>query len=195
VISNYVKCDGSLGQAGLFGDMFGAFNAFFTGLAFLAIVITLWLQSNEKRNDELRKYSNCLFTTKNELDFYRTKFQQLSNEISGTVTAAQNGRTIVIPTYRFYPSYLENQKIELSQFHFNSDLIKDTGHCHFELCHILDRLNLYVSELKSINQNNANIVLGNAMGFKALLDSNIITFAEVIGRFDAEINKIKSKIA
>ncbi|HRI47976.1 MAG TPA: hypothetical protein PK559_12795 [Ignavibacteriaceae bacterium] len=207
------KSNGNLGDAGLFGDMFGAFNAFFTGLAFIGLAITIFLQvkenervqiqiqeqkeeiKKEKEIDNYQKYVTGLSTTENELEFYLSKYRQISGEIGATVNAAQTGQPFTIPTYTFYPLFLEKQKIELSGFYFNSDLIKDIGHCHFELCHIIERLNLYKTELKGINQQNVTVVLGNALGFKGLVDSNIITYQNIITKIKSEINNIKNKIA
>lgn len=55
--------------AGEFGDMFGAFNAFFSGLAFLGVVYTVWLQSEQLRtqSEELRLQREELERTRVEL--------------------------------------------------------------------------------------------------------------------------------
>ncbi len=55
--------------AGEFGDMFGAFNAFFTGLAFLGVVYTVWLQGEQLRiqSEELRLQRQELERTRAEL--------------------------------------------------------------------------------------------------------------------------------
>ena len=204
----FADCHGNLGNAGLFGDMFGAFNAFFTGLAFLAVALTVYLQIQEssrlqtqiteskieKSVSERQNYLTTLLTTQNELAFYRAKFIQLSGEVGAAVTAAQSGQSVILPTYRFYPDFLENQKIELTKFHIDSELIKDLGQCHFELRHIVERLTLYLEQMNSLNSQNVTIYLGNALGFKGLLDVNTKTFEDAIIKFQIEIDKTKDQI-
>lgn len=53
---------------GQFGDMFGAINSLFTGLAFAGVIITIFLQSQELglQRDELKLTRNELELTRNE---------------------------------------------------------------------------------------------------------------------------------
>lgn len=54
-----------LTQNGLFGDMFGTFNAFFTGLAFMAVSLTIYLQVKDtetnKRLSHISQVENTFF--------------------------------------------------------------------------------------------------------------------------------------
>jgi hypothetical protein len=54
-----------IAQAGLFGDMFGAINAFFTGLAFFGVAITIYLQMKEnersKQAFQLSQFESTFF--------------------------------------------------------------------------------------------------------------------------------------
>lgn len=61
--------DGPPQGAGVFGDMFGAFNAFFAGLAFLGVVYTIFLQTKqvEMQSEELRLQRKELEQTREEL--------------------------------------------------------------------------------------------------------------------------------
>lgn len=43
-------------KAGQFGDMFGGFNAFFTGLAFIGVVVTLYLQIGQFKETKKETY-------------------------------------------------------------------------------------------------------------------------------------------
>ncbi len=58
-----------LGDIGKFGDMFGAVNALFSGLAFAGMIYAIWLQSQELRrtNEEMGGQSEMLELQKNEL--------------------------------------------------------------------------------------------------------------------------------
>ena len=212
VFQLFVKPIGVFSDAGAFGDMFGGISAFFTAFALIGLAITIILQVKEnervktqikdqkeeiikeKKNDNYRKYLNCLFTTQNELKFYLEKFRQLSSEINNAIQDAKSGQTVILPTYTFYPSFLEKQKIDLSGFFYNSVIIKDVGHCHFELCHIVNRLDLYKSEMKGRNSQNLAMVLWNANGFKGLVDLNINTFNSLIKLMDTEIETINNKV-
>jgi hypothetical protein len=55
--------------AGSFGEMFGAFSAFFSGLAFLGVIYTVWLQTQQVRlqGEELHLQRQDLEGTKAEL--------------------------------------------------------------------------------------------------------------------------------
>ncbi len=63
--------------AGIFGDMFGAFNAFFTGLAFLGVIYTVWLQSAQVRMQS------------EELRLQRHELEQMRLELARTATAQE----------------------------------------------------------------------------------------------------------
>jgi hypothetical protein len=63
--------------AGEFGDMFGAVNALFSGLAFAGLIITILLQKQELRaqREELRLNTEALMGQKEELEAQRKEFQ------------------------------------------------------------------------------------------------------------------------
>ena len=56
-------CIGKPNTVGEFGDMFGAVNTLFSGLAFLGVIITVWMQS-----EELRLQRKELESTRAELE-------------------------------------------------------------------------------------------------------------------------------
>jgi hypothetical protein len=58
-------------QRGIFGDMFGAVNALFSGLAFVGIVITLYLQNQETARQQ---FENTFF---NLLTYYNDSVNSL----------------------------------------------------------------------------------------------------------------------
>ncbi len=75
-------------DANSFGDLYGALNTLFSGLAFLGVIISIWFQS-EELNDTRREISKqtALFSTQNDAmdkqSFENTFFQLLglNNEI------------------------------------------------------------------------------------------------------------------
>lgn len=211
VFQLFVKPIGVFSDAGAFGDMFGGISAFFTAFAFIGLAITIILQVKEnervqtqikhqkeatiaeKKIDSYKKYVQCLATTENELSFYLSKLVQLSGEINNAILAVQNNQSIILPTYTFYPSFLEKQKIDLSGFFYNSDIIKDVGRCHFELCHIVVRLELYINDMQGVYQN-IGMGLANAKGFKSLIDREKTNFQDLIGKIKLEIAAITNKV-
>ena len=69
----------SWGERGQFGDMFGAANAFFAALAFCGVAYSLWLQAEQRKDDQRRHereselaflstYLQCVPTILAELD-------------------------------------------------------------------------------------------------------------------------------
>jgi len=158
----------------------------FTSAA-LASIITLLLtniyNTRQKRKEELSNYISLLSSTKNELEFYIIKLDELKSDSNNIIIAikTQNSPPI-IPTYSIYPKFLENSKIELSKFYKNVEIVKRVGHCHFELSHIFERLELIKLELRTKYDPQKEIA--NIGGFLKLVESNITEFslvAEVIG--------------
>src|SRR5688572_12539876 len=64
-------------ERGQFGDMFGAVNALFSGLAFAGIIITIMLQSQELGLQRVE-----LQLTRNELEQTRKEFQKQNETLS-----------------------------------------------------------------------------------------------------------------
>ena len=125
------------------------------------------------------------------------KLHQLSNEITDIITSITPAQTksIIIPSYSLYPDFLEKSKIEINSFFRNSDLVKNIGECHFELCHILERLNFLKDEFKKpFNQLHIPTTITNLEGFGSLVDKNIKTFECVISDIDKELSIVKEKI-
>ena len=169
--------------------------------SFLSLLLQGWYRDKKNEKIELKKYSICLESTKNELSFYLDKLIQLLDNISQVIKAIQNKSTIIIPSYTFYPNFLEKCKIEINSFFRNSHLVKDVGHCHFELCHIVERLNYSKDELsrfseltEAYREINAKYAIHDLEGFKLLIDQNIQTFKSVISYIDRELNRVKEKI-
>jgi len=68
---NYTYATGlACDQQGVFGDMFGASNAFFTGLSFTGVIIAILLQ-----RQELKLQRNDLELTRDEMKLTRNEFE------------------------------------------------------------------------------------------------------------------------
>ncbi len=116
-------------------------------VSFLSLLLHGWYRDKKDEKNESKKYSLCLVSTKNELPFYLDKLIQLSDNISEIINAIQNESLIIIPSYSLYPDFLEKTKIEINSYFRNSQLVRDIGHCHFELSHISERLKNTKDEL------------------------------------------------
>ena len=124
------------------------------------------------------------------MEFYNDKLHQLSDEARKIITAIGTNSNPIIPTYSLYPKFLENSKINLNKFYRNIDIVKRIGHCHFELSHIQERLELIKKELRILYD--PQLQISNVGGFKGLVDSNIIEFQGMINDINSELKKIKS---
>lgn len=96
-------------EAGQFGDMFGAVNALFTGLAFAGVIVTVYLQS-----DELRLQRKELELTRNEFkkqnrtlkyQRFETTFFNLVRFHNDIVVSLGGANTF----YKFYIEHLDKR--------------------------------------------------------------------------------------
>ena len=169
---------------------------------FLGFLLNQRYQNDKEKIKELKEYIASLQSAANELEFYGEKLKQLSGEVDRLIGALRDWRTDwIIPTYSIYPDFLEKCKITINTFHKNPVLIKEIGHCHFELCHILARLDLLKEQMFSpLPQNPAalteqlKIHRVNANGFKGLVDSNIPVFKATGDLILAEKSNAESQL-
>jgi hypothetical protein len=151
---------------------------------FLGFLLNQYHQDSKETIKETKEYIASLQSAANELEFYTGKLQQLSSELEALEKRLEAWKTNwVIPTYSIYPDFLEKCKITISAFHKNPKLVKEVGHCHFELCHILARLDFLKKEMNTTMEGSATDITRelntrriNCGGFKALVDENIPVF-------------------
>lgn len=81
---------GRLEDASQFGEMFGAFGAFCGGLAFLGVVYTVWLQSEQLRtqSEELRLQREELERTRAELARAATAQERSEHALTAQLRAS-----------------------------------------------------------------------------------------------------------
>lgn len=132
--------------------------------------IARYLDRSSKRRDEEERYCVLLESLANELEFYADKFGFLSDQLAGFI-----GGSGIVPSYTFYPNFLEQGKIRMNEFMRNSKLVKEVGHCHFELSHICERMENFKKQSEDGTSPHP-MLIGNANGFKGLVDSNIPVF-------------------
>ena len=86
-------------QQGQFGDMFGAANTLFSGLAFAGIIYTIWLQRTELKLQRIE-----LRDTKEELKLSRMAHEQSSNVMIKQLAILE--KTLSIEQVRFDRQFL-----------------------------------------------------------------------------------------
>jgi hypothetical protein len=163
-------------------------------IGFLAacLIWKLTEQSQTKRKlieDEI-KYLALLRAIQTELRFYANKLEFLSQQMGNAMVAINTHQPVIQPSYTLYPTFLERAKQELSGFFKSDELVRELGHCHFELCHIVERVNWYKSLTAQLLPANFN----NIGGIKRLIDSNIPVFKRVADLFEKEENQIRSNL-
>lgn len=152
----------------------------------LTLILTNIYNNKQKKKEKLSNYKVLLRTTKNELEFYISKFNQLATESLDIIKKIEQNGNPIIPTYSIYPKYLEDAKIKFNEFFMNVDIVNRISHCHFELSHISERLELIKKELRS--NYDKDLEISNVAGFNKLINSNIIEFTAVSKSIDNEIS-------
>jgi hypothetical protein len=147
-------------------------------------------QQKRKASEENDKYLVSLQSTENEIEFYKGKLEFLSGQLAEALNCIQNNNlNFATPSYSFYPDFLEKSKSDLSGFFRNSHLVHEVGHCHFELCHIVERLNW----LKMLGRHEIFANRNNIAGMKDLVDSNIPVFAKTVALTQTEMEAVRAK--
>jgi hypothetical protein len=169
---------------------------------FFGFLLNQRYQNDKEKIKELKEYIASLQSAANELEFYGDKLKQLSGELERLINALREWRTDwIIPTYSIYPEFLEKCKTTINTFHKNPILVKEVSHCHFELCHILARLDLLKEQMYTPLPANAaalteqlKIHRVNANGFKGLVDSNIPVFKATCDLILSEKSDMERKL-
>jgi hypothetical protein len=80
-----------------FGDMFGAANALFSGLAFCGLVVTLLLQgqATKVQNEQLKLQNDQLEMQREELALQRDEMRQMREQYERTATAQEGSEQIM----------------------------------------------------------------------------------------------------
>src|SRR5688572_28484304 len=80
-------------QRGTYGDMFGAVNALFTGLAFAGLIISILLQQKQinqiEEDNEHRRKTEQVNETLEQCQYYLTEMQSTFRELSMNNIIAQ----------------------------------------------------------------------------------------------------------
>jgi hypothetical protein len=156
-------------------------------------------QKEKAKEKDLKEYIIALQSTANELGFYKQKLTQLSDDLAKLSHQMKNMQAWVIPSYSVYPDFLEKCKGTLNVFFKNPDLVRDIGHCHFELCHIKERLESIKTELQTPIEPGpvfevmpkVSRIHANVEGLKLLVDSNLPVFGKA--QNDTASEKLKTE--
>jgi hypothetical protein len=178
----------------LFGAIIGA------AFAIIAVFLGQELQRRHQEKKEIKNYIAILKSASNELLFYHGKLTQLHSEVGAIIGDLQNlkVRDIIHPSYDLYPSYLEYLKSAISGYSRNPEIIQQIAHCHFELSHIMNRLNLSRSELDMNMIRSSSTyrmtALKNTQGFQNLIRAGIDSFRQAETILKKEISDSDSEL-
>lgn len=168
---------------------------------FLGFLLNQRYQNDKEKIKELKEYIVSLQSAANELEFYGGKLIQLSGEL-GELAIILKRRDVdwSVQSYSIYPDFLEKCKITMNTFYKNPNLVKEIGNCHFELCHILARLDWHKDQMSAplpeglLRNSHLAVHLTNVNGFKGLVDLNIPVFKATREEILAEKLKMEHKL-
>lgn len=156
------------------------------GTAIVAFFFGQHFERAKERRREWSDYHNALQLTQHELEFHVERFLQLSKELTSLAEQLRNGVHYVVPSYTLYAASLEHFKMLLGGFLRNSDLVKAVGECHFELSHIIERLDFTKEQCGKAIGANVHLICVNVEGFNTLVKENISRFRDVIDKIREE---------
>ena len=169
---------------------------------FVGFLLNQSHQNYREKIKQINEYNASLQSSANELEFYSGKLKQLSGELENLAEKLdrRDAYNWITPTYSLYPNFLEKCKITINTFHKNPNLVKQIGHCHFELCHILARLDLHKEQMSVqlptglLRENAMAVLCVNVKGFKGLIDLNIPVFKATCDIILAEKTKMEGSL-
>ena len=182
-----------------------------TVLGALVAIIAFFLKdrftSRKEKQRNIQSYLTLLYSIHRELTFYKGKLEFLRKQLDDTIQFF-DGKSyrFETPTYSIYPSFLENSKSEIMSFHRDADMIDEVTHCHYELCHVLERMKRHSEKMKEFKQlappnlkdgmeiwidyqENEEMKL-NVMGFRGLVDNCIKSFENARSKLKVRMEEI-----
>lgn len=125
----------TISEKGIFGDMFGASNALFTGLSFAGLIITILMQRQEIKDtrEEVRKQASILEIQRFESTFFTLVncHHQIISDLKSNSYALKDG----VKNYTYYEgrsviahlvsSIFNNVENEIDSFNFKFQKIYD----------------------------------------------------------------------
>lgn len=81
IFKNYPISEFSIEKAGQFGDSFGIINTLFSGLAFIALVITIYLQQQEIKESIKQKDEEIIRNKEKHLFYFKYNIEFIEKEI------------------------------------------------------------------------------------------------------------------
>lgn len=143
-------------------------------------------QNKKQRND---RYRSLLIATKREVQLYQEKLADLKKHCNGIIEKLEADEGVVIPSYSFYPNYLETMKLKLVEYCNNTEILDELSNYHFELSHVAARLEIMKDRLRPKNRNNKKETK-NTKGLKLLTETTIGKLRSLITKLDHEISQL-----
>lgn len=126
---------------GTFGDMFGASNSLFSGLAFAGIVYTIYLQKNElkKQDKELKETKENIKTQQFESTYF--SLLSLHQDIVNSLEIASAKKGALLKGRTIFRELYEIQKKPDNSLSITSQNINDLGHYFRNIYRIIKFVN------------------------------------------------------
>ena len=159
-------------------------------VSFASFCLKELIQAWRARKRRSNEYGHALAATMDELRFYLGTLKQLEGEANAILLALSAGKPFSVPTYSLYPSFIEHAKMDLGNFHRSSGLVGRVSRCHFELCHVSERLTRLKAVALVRTPAGASLAPENVRGFVRLITENIQRFEQTIESLAAEVDKM-----
>lgn len=157
------------------------------------------LHKRRALKQQLMDYASILSFARTELEFYLEKLEALRKDLENVRNEVSFERhSIVIPTYDFFPLFLEKTKVSVSQFARSSQPVEFLGKCHFELSHVAGRLSQVKDVLASYSKSPATqrTHAGSYLnGFISLVENTEKLYKVSIPVLDDEDQRARSEAA
>lgn len=106
------------------------------------VIREIWVLVKDRRASRGR-LRTLTTVAHDEITFYLAKLQQLEEELGAFVKTITGlgGTQVFTPSYTVYPDFLEHQRRLIAEHRLSSsEIVRDLGHCAFELRHIAKRM-------------------------------------------------------
>jgi uncharacterized coiled-coil DUF342 family protein len=158
--------------------------------SFIGFVIKESWQNTKTKKSKMDAELAMLRSIRNEIEFYHGKLKQLSQELRPEYFRRDDG--VILPSYDFYPSFIERSKNEMLGTSRDDELIRIVGNCHFELCHTQGKLTSFrmnVNQRRRVDEE----LLVNADGLRQLVDNTASEFEHASRHIDVAIAQLNKK--
>ena len=164
---------------------------------YIGFILNQTWQREKERKERLHKIIALLGAIEKELDFYRSKLNALVNDLEDELKQEIGPmKGLAIPSYDFYPAFLEKAKNALVDYHETSDLVAVVSECHYGVGSVQAKLDSYRMIVQAACEKGGDsisimAVALNRGGLKGLAKENSEHFTAAREKVVAKQNCIK----